>query len=111
MRVEVERPDVTGDAVRFRWTQSQLNPYQREDGFFIRYEGIDLTSFSVELFYEVFLALQVKVFAAFPERVELVFPAPLPKRSADFWLAFHNAGRVTITPLAKSAPYSPWTID
>lgn len=56
MEVWVEKPLIERDTVTFRWTQSAPNPYQTENSFFYRYEGIDLTRFSVELFYEIFIA-------------------------------------------------------
>ncbi|HEY7036170.1 MAG TPA: hypothetical protein VH482_32855, partial [Thermomicrobiales bacterium] len=108
MRVEVERPAIAGDTVVFRWTQSEPNPYQYENSFFLRYEGIDLTRFSVQLFYEVFLGLQLRVFAGYGRAVELVFPEPVPYPVFAFWQAYHQADRVTMTPVAETASYSPW---
>jgi hypothetical protein len=108
MRVEVEPPAVAGDTVVLRWRQSAANPFQQVNEFFIRYEGIDLAAFSPELFYEVFLGLQLKVFAAYRAPVELVFPTPVPRSTAAYWAAFHDAEHVTIAPIAEHVAYSPW---
>jgi hypothetical protein len=108
MRVNVETPIVSGDTVVFRWTQSEPNPYQYENCFYLRYDGLDLTRFSSALFFEVFLGLQLKVFAAYGKDVEVVFPEPVPQPSVAFWQAFHNAERVAISPIADVTSYSPW---
>jgi hypothetical protein len=109
MRVEVAAPEVSGETVRFRWAQTEPNPYQSENGFFLRYEGIDLGRFSATLFYEVFLGLQLKVFAAYGTPVEVVFPEPVPRQTVAFWQMYHDAEHVTITPTADVGSYSPWT--
>jgi len=83
MRVEVARPEIAGETVVFRWTQSAPNPFQRKETFFFRYEGIDLTAFSTQLFYDVFLALQLKVFGTYDEPIEISFPEPLPRSSVS----------------------------
>jgi hypothetical protein len=78
MRVEVEPPSISGETVVFRWTQTEPNPFQHENAFSFRYEGIDLTRFSPLLFYEIFLGLQLKVFAAYRIPIDVVFPEPSP---------------------------------
>jgi hypothetical protein len=108
MRVVVETPIVSGETVVFRWTQSEPNPFQYENTFSFRYEGIDLAVFSPLLFYEIFLGLQLRVFAAYRTPIEVVFPEPIPRPTLDFWRAFHDAERVTVTPVADVASYSPW---
>jgi hypothetical protein len=111
MRVDVERPAISGDTVVFRWIQSEPNPYQYDNTFFLRYKGLDLTRFSSNLFYELFLGLQLKVFASYDTPVDVVFPDPVPHPSVAYWRAFHNAKKVSITPIADVASYSPWTSD
>jgi hypothetical protein len=108
VRVQVQAPEVSGDTVVFRWEQSEPNPYQRQNAFFFRYEGIDLAAFSTTLLLEVFLGLQIKVFAAYEQPVEVVFPEPVPYTTAAYWTAFHHADNVTIAPLDPSPRYSPW---
>jgi hypothetical protein len=108
MKARIALPEVQGDRVTFRWEQSARNPFQRENTFFFRYEGLDLSRFSPDLLIEIFLGLQLKVFAAYDEPVELEFARPVPRPSAEFWLAFHDAHRVTISPLADVASYDPW---
>jgi hypothetical protein len=109
VKVVVEEPAVDGDTVVFRWTQSEPNPYQAQNEFFFRYEGIDLAAFSPLLFYEIFLGLQLKVFAGYRRPVDLVFARPIPYRSAVYWRAFHDAEFVSISPIADAMVYSPWT--
>jgi hypothetical protein len=108
MRVEVDSPAVVGDTVVFRWTQSEPNPFQYENTFFFRYEGIDLTRFSSNLFYELFLGLQLRIFAAYDTAVEVVLPDPVPRPTVAFWTAYHQADRVSVTPIAEAASYCPW---
>jgi hypothetical protein len=111
MQVWVETPEVDGDRIIFRWTQSDDNPYQEENAFFFRYEGIDLAWYQAELFYEIFLALQLRVFTGYAGAVEVHFPTPVPAFSAAYWLAFHDAASVTISPIAETGSYSPWAGD
>jgi hypothetical protein len=108
VKVLVAEPVIAGESVLFRWTQSEPNPYQAKNEFSFRYEGIDLGAFSPLLFYEIFLGLQLKVFGAYRRPVEVIFPRPVPWRSAAYWRAFHDADLVTIAPLADAASYSPW---
>ena len=108
MEVWVEKPLIEGETVTFRWTQSVPNPYQTENSFFYRYEGIDLTRFSVELFYEIFLSLQLRVFSAYEEQVTVQFPTAVPTFTAEYWSAYHNAVNVSITPISASGGYCPW---
>lgn len=110
MRVDVHRPTIDGETVRFSWEQSEPNPFQFVNSFFFRYEGIDLSQFTTPLFYEIFLGLQLKVFAAYETPVEVVFPEPIPAATAAFWQLFHHAEHVTISPLTTGG-YSPWASD
>ncbi|MEA2586640.1 MAG: hypothetical protein QOF33_4725 [Thermomicrobiales bacterium] len=109
VRVDVAAPAVSGDTVVFRWTQSEPNPFQHENCFYLRYEGLDLTRFSSSLFYEIFLGLQLRVFKSYGRAVEVVFPEPVPHPTVAFWQAYHHADLVTIAPIAETASYSPWT--
>lgn len=111
MRVGVAPPQVAGDTVVFRWTQSEPNPFQAENSFCVRYEGIDLDRFATELFYEMFLGFQLRVFAGYGKNVEVFFPTPVPRPTVDFWTAYHEADLVSVTPIAEVASYSPWNAD
>ncbi|HEY7032363.1 MAG TPA: hypothetical protein VH482_13575 [Thermomicrobiales bacterium] len=104
----VEPPSIDGETVVFRWTQTEPNPYQYENSFYLRYEGIDLARFAPPFFFEIFLGLQLKVFAAYGEPVEVVFPEPVPATTVAFWRTYHEAEHVTIGPIAPVASYSPW---
>lgn len=107
----VAPPAIDGDTVRYIWEQSAPNPVQRSNAFSLRYEEIDLSQFSVDLFHEIFLALQLRVFAAYQAPVEVVFSQPVPAPTVAFWTAYHDADRVTISPIADTASYSPWNRD
>jgi hypothetical protein len=107
MKVWVETPTVAGDTVHFRWRQSEPNPFQHQNEFFFRYEDLDLAIFSPHLFTEIFLALQLKVFAGYAKPVELIFPEPVPALSAAYWRAFHDADQVSIGPVADIDRYEP----
>jgi hypothetical protein len=108
MRVEVDPPAISGDTVVFQWRQSEPNPFQHANTFFLRYENVDLRNFSPLLFYEIFLGLQLGVFAGYQTRVEVVLPEPVPRTTIAFWQAYHRADRVTVTPVAEAGSYSPW---
>jgi hypothetical protein len=110
VRVRVDHPAVAGDTVVFRWSQTEPNPFQEANEFFFRYEGLDLSAFSPLLLYEVFLGLQLKVFAAYGKPIELVFPEPVPRSTAAYWTAFHDADPVSIEPIAEAVSYDPWTV-
>jgi hypothetical protein len=111
MRVFVHPPAIDGDTIIFSWEQSAPNPFQHTNAFFFRYENINLEVLSNDLFVEMFLALQLKVFAGHGTDVEVVFPEPISPFSVAFWSAYHNAEHVNITPLAEHGPYSPWSTD
>lgn len=107
MKVWVETPTVAGDTVHFRWRQSEPNRFQARNDFFFRYEEVDLAIFAAPLFIEMFLALQLKVFAAYREPVEVTFSEPVPAPSIAYWTAFHRAEQVTIGPVADAPGYQP----
>jgi hypothetical protein len=108
MKVEVELPRITGDTVVFRWTQSEPNPYQQTNEFFFRYEGIDLETFSPLLLLEIFLGLQLGVFAVYEQPVQVLLPLSVPRPTIDYWRAYHDADLVSVGPIAEVAAYSPW---
>jgi hypothetical protein len=110
MKVWVETPHIDRDRVLFRWRQSEPNPYQLANEFFFRYEGIELSGFSNQLFYEIFLAQQLRVFAGYSKPIEITFPEPVSSRSIDFWRAFHDANEIAIGPVADSEQYQPRTV-
>lgn len=104
-------PCVADDTVVFRWTQSEPNPYQQTNEFFLRYEGVDLDDFSPLLLLEIFLGLQLGVFAVDERPVEVVLPLPVPRPTVDFWRAYHDAAFVSVGPVTEAAGYSPWRND
>jgi hypothetical protein len=108
MKVVVESPAIDGETVVFRWTQTAPNPFQYENAFFLRYEGVNLAQFAPALFFEIFLGLQLRVFAAYGTPVEVVFPEPVPATTVAFWRTYHEAEHVEIGPIAPVASYSPW---
>src|SRR6476620_1351414 len=111
MRVWVDLPEVEGETVRFRWRQDRENHVQPENEFFFRYEHIDLGAFSTELLYEIFLALELRPLTAYDEPVELIFPLPISRYSVDFWIAYHGADNVLVTPLRDDGTFSPWSAE
>lgn len=108
MKVEVKPVSIVGDTVFFNWEQSADNPYQEVNAFYYRYDGIDLSPFTNAVFYEIFIGLQLKIFAAYGHEVEVVFPEPISPSTVAFWQMFHHAEHVTISPLASSNACSPW---
>src|SRR3954451_9013319 len=96
--VEVNRPVVSNDTVNFSWSQSEANVFQRTNHFFFRYEHLELGQFSELLWLEIFLALQLKVFARMRPRVEIQLPRAVPRPTATFWTTYHSATRVSVTP-------------
>lgn len=111
MRVEVALPEIDGETVTFHWTQSEPNRFQHDNSFFFRYEGIDLNQFSPTLFYDLFLALQLRIFAAYHTPIDLVFATPVPAATVAFWTAYHGADLVTVSPITETGSYSPWAGD
>ncbi len=108
LHVRVKPPEIIGDTVTFKWTQSRENPFQRNNEFYFRYEGLRLDHFTSELLFEIFIALQTRVFGGYDTRVEIELPSPVSRLSAAFWLAFNRASNVSICPLAESTVYDPW---
>lgn len=108
MDVVVEWPDIDGETVVFRWKQSAPNLAQHSNSFSFRYQGVDLHAFTPELFAEVFLGLQLRVFAASAGPVTIRFPFPVPRSIVTFWTAFHNAHHVAISPVAAIDRYCVW---
>jgi hypothetical protein len=110
MRVDVSQPWIADDTVVFSWTQSEPNPFQETNSFFFRYEAIDLGVFPPGLLLEVFLGLQLKVWALHDCPVEIVLPLPIPTSSFAFWQAYHRAWQVSMTPLLDDTIALPWRI-
>jgi hypothetical protein len=106
--VEVARPKIVGDTVTFAWEQSVRNPFQRANRWSMRYDGIDLARFAPELLLEVFLALQLKVWAAHPGQVEIRLPRPMPAWTVAFWTDYHRATNLQVAPLAENRRLDPW---
>ena len=107
MKVWVDAPIVGGERVPFRWRQSEQHPFQVRNEFSIRYQSVDLDIFAPEVFIEIFLTLQLKVFAAYRKPVTVTFSTPVPAPSIAYWTAFHHANRVTIGPIADVPAYRP----
>ncbi|MGH3383262.1 MAG: hypothetical protein ACRDO1_01655 [Nocardioidaceae bacterium] len=108
LRVRVDVPRVRGDAVEFSWSQDVPNPFQRRNGWQIEYEGVPLGSFHRAVLWEVFLTLQLPVWARSADRVEVVLPEPLPRIVTDWWRAYHGAPHVHFDgPLTDDTTYQP----
>jgi hypothetical protein len=107
MKVWVETPVIDGDRVHFSWRQSEPNPFQRANEFSFRYEGIELDAYSPQLFLEMFLALQLKVFARNESPVSVELPGAIGAKSAAFWQAFHDGEHIQLGPLTDIESYEP----
>jgi len=108
LRVTVQPPAVSGDTVMFAWEQSTANPHQPRDRWSMRYDGLDLAGFAPELLLEVFLALQLKVWAAHPGEVEIRLPFAVPAWTVAFWRDYHRASNLRVEPLAENRAQDPW---
>ncbi|CAN5411350.1 hypothetical protein BH09CHL1_BH09CHL1_06130 [soil metagenome] len=107
MNVWVDAPVIDGDRVHFSWRQSEPNPFQRANEFYFRYVDIELDAFSPQLFWEMFLALQLKVFARYESPVAIELPYAIGAKSAAFWQAFHDGEHIEIGPLTDIESYEP----
>ncbi|MPZ95581.1 MAG: hypothetical protein GEU96_11900 [Propionibacteriales bacterium] len=94
LRVRVDLPRVRGNAVEFSWRQDVPNVFQRRDHWQIEYEGVPLDSFPRAVLWEVFLTLQLPVWARAADRVDVLLPEPLPRIVTDWWRAYHGAPHV-----------------
>lgn len=108
MQIAVDPFRIAGDTIEFGWTQSRPTPIRTRNGFFVRYEGLDLARFSPQLFAEIFLGYTLKVFAGYGEPVELRLPVAVPRPVVDFWRAYNDADRVTVGPVTEDEGYDPW---
>lgn len=111
LRVEVAPPDVTGETVVFRWTQTDANPYQERNEFYLRYEGVDLAIFSPALLLELFLGLQFGVWRLDERPIEVILPDSVPASSVEFWRNYHGVTTITVSPTDDGTDYSPWAGD
>jgi hypothetical protein len=108
LAVTIHAPRIEGDTVSFGWNQSIPNPHQMRNTWSFTYPGLDLRGFAPELLLEVFLALQIKVWATHPGPVEIRLPRPVPAWTVDFWRDYHRATNLDILPLAENRPADPW---
>jgi hypothetical protein len=109
MIVTVWPPLVRDGTVRFGWDQEATNQLQHRNRWSIGYPRIPLCRAAPELLIEVLLSLQLPVWAAMAEEVEVRLPFPIPGVVARWWLAYHDIGHVTIGPLTDRTSYRPWT--
>lgn len=107
-RVVLERPQVRRDRVRFRWTVDRPNPLQVENGWTMRYDGLDLAALDRTVLYEVLLSLQLPVWGLLADRVEVVLPEPVPAVVPRWWRAYHGTHHVEVLgPLLDVDTYDP----
>ena len=78
IRCVVDPPHVTGDRVHFSWQCDAPIPQQRQQAFTFTYPGLDLQVFSSRLWLEIFLALQIRVFAHLRRPVSVYLPEAMP---------------------------------
>jgi hypothetical protein len=109
MRVDIHPPVIDGDTVRFGWSMSAPNPWQRRDAFFYRYPGLDLTQFDPRLFVEMFLALELAPLGHLGGPTFIRLPFAMPRSSVDFWADYHRVVRTTVEigPVVDSEGYDP----
>ena len=108
LRFDLHAPDMQGDTVRFSWTQSEPWGGYGAQAFHITWRGIDVATFDVAVFLDIFLAYMGKPMALAGRPVHLQSAIPIPRESADYWRAYHGAQQLTITPTTDDVPGSPW---
>ncbi|MGH8823465.1 MAG: hypothetical protein ACRDVN_03190 [Jiangellaceae bacterium] len=109
MIVTVWPPRVRGAEVRFGWDQQVPNRLQHRNRWSIGYPGVPLRHAAPELLLEIMLSLQLPVWAAMGDQVEVRLPQPLPEVVVRWWLAYHDIGNVTVGPSTYRTGYRPWT--
>jgi hypothetical protein len=105
--IKLEMPSVEGERVLFRWSEPDPSPWQAFGHFELVYPGIPLGAFSMELWVEIFMALQWRVFALHDGPVRVELPVTMPRASLTWWQGFHEAPQVDAAPLDDSR-YSVW---
>jgi hypothetical protein len=83
-RCVVHPPRLDGPRVDFAWTLSGQNPFQTRETFHVTYPDLQTEFFARELWLEIFLALQLRVFARLGLPVVVELPAPLPEPVVAF---------------------------
>lgn len=105
--IRLEMPSVEGERVTFRWTEPDPSPWQAFGHFELVYPGIPVDAFSMELWVEIFMALQWRVFALHDGPVRVELPVTMPRASLAWWQGYHDAPHVDATPVGDSG-YSAW---
>jgi hypothetical protein len=94
LTVHVEPPEVRRGKVTFRWSQDGQNALQTRNRWFVDYHGVPVGRMDRRLLYDVLLSLQLPVWNAMADRVEVHLPEPVGRVSLEFWHAYHRSSRV-----------------
>lgn len=81
----------------FSWDQSAENTLQRRNDWYINYHGVALGRMDRRLLYDVLLSLQLRVWCAMAEEVEVVLTEPVGRITLDFWTAYFGLSGVSFT--------------
>ena len=97
--VNVEYPISQNDTVSFVWRADKPMPVFNQETFYVKYEGMNIENYNIEVYWEIFLSTLIPIFNLSEEPVELIFPECIPIYLAETWINYHMATNVKITPL------------
>lgn len=99
----VNPPEVRGDKVTFSWTHPGGFDLQRRHRWTVRYVGVRLASTPRAVLWDVFLALQLRVWRG-AGAIRVVLPEGVDRRQVEWWTAFHGATDVEIITTGEPVP-------
>lgn len=100
--VYVEPITVDGDRVSFSWEPTKAINILKKNSFFLKYDGVDLSSVSTDVHWNSFLAIMLPILDSIGEQVLIVFPESIPSYLVETWVNFHEIRNTTVFPLVKS---------
>jgi hypothetical protein len=98
--VTVEYPILQKDTINYVWHANEHIPFFKQEKFYVKYEGMNIENFSIEVYWQIFLSTLIPIFNLSEEPVVLIFPESIPSYLAETWINYHLATNVKIAPLS-----------
>ena len=97
----VNKPKVDNDTVSYSWNFSHEQEIFKRNQFYIKYEGVDLTSLDSTVFYEIFVSLMIPILRESKREYLIMLPEGIPAKTAGFWLNYNETDNVSVYPLTE----------
>lgn len=107
LTIVVDAPVVRGGRVFFSWTHPGGSALQRRTRWRAHFVGVRLDRLPRAAIWDVFLSLQLRVWAGEPGPVTVVLPEGVPVAQLEWWSAVHGSDHVTLQTRGAPLPSAP----